>query len=98
MPKYKVLQSSERSTQPAGGPAALPPVETFGHDLNGSSGTGCLLFLIWILTLDLKCLPRSVTLTCIVLLPAGEITVPVSNKIEGTRFQSVARFSDSSSF
>lgn len=26
---------------------------------------------------------RSVKLTCIVLLPAGEITVPVSNKIEG---------------
>lgn len=47
---------------------------------------------------------RSVTLTCIVLFPAGEITVPVSNKIEGIlnkhwhTFVSMARFSDSSFF
>lgn len=56
MPKYQVLQCTERSTKPAGGPATLPPAEAFSHDLKESSGTGCLLFLIWILTLDLKCL------------------------------------------
>lgn len=47
---------------------------------------------------------RTVTLTCIVLFPAGEITVSVSNKIEGIlnkhwhTFASMARFSDSSFF
>lgn len=47
---------------------------------------------------------RSVTLTCIVLFPAGEITVPVSNEIEGIlnkhwcTFLSMARFSGSSFF
>lgn len=47
---------------------------------------------------------RSITLTCIVFFPAGEITVPLSNKIEGIlnkhwhTFASMARFSDSSFF
>lgn len=58
------------------------------QDLNESSGTGCLLLLIWILTLDPKCqqcttIEGMLNLTRIVLFPAGEITVPVSNKTEG---------------
>lgn len=90
-PKYKVLQSTERNTEPAGGnnnSSSGGSFQLVGQDISESSGTGCLLLPICILTLDpnyLQCMKTEWewVLNLLVLLPAGEITVPVSNKIEG---------------
>lgn len=58
LPKYKCsLEHWKKQSQPGETAMPLPhgsfqPVE---QDLNASSGTGCLLLLIWILTLYPKC-------------------------------------------
>lgn len=58
-PRTKFFRALKETQSQPGGTATFPPsgsLHLVEQDLNESSGNGLLLFLIWILTLDPKCL------------------------------------------
>lgn len=58
-PRTKFFRALKETQSQPGGTATFPPsgsLHLVEQDLNESSGNGCLLSLVWVLTLDPKCL------------------------------------------